>query len=293
MGVDELPDGLSHLALPILVEQGSEGHLICFATARDSHNRSLIVAAPMVLETGGSPQFLDKWRVLARPGATGHFDESGLSLSDAWLEGGSVKGLTFGWRLRFNGGWFNEVGDVQISGSLDRSTTSLAPTFARSPLDPISMAYPSRGPRGTILYCSPASLDHDSGRPLDFHIHQLDLSCGTRRRLLSPTDLGIPGYFALTRPWVLECTDHAHLWFCARGDRYQLFHALLSAAGDVQEVRMDFTADSSAQESGSAAYPSVLRTKDRTLLAYNGDRYGLTGFGVAELSTARGPGCVL
>ena len=108
---------------------------------------------------------------------------------------------------------------------------------------------------------------------------------GTRSLALAPDEYG------MSRPWPVEVGGRHLLLFSSRRDQYRIGAALCEKAGmpskrwsdDIfknahpPSAETDF--DSEAQ-----TYPAVVAVGGRHYLFYNGNRYGLTGFGVAEIS---------
>lgn len=283
IGTDALPAGMTHLTLPIL-RKNHLGQWMCFATSRDRASRSHLVCTEAELDDEGRLKLLGPWRIIAEPGHLGHFDENGLSLSDIRPTAEGFEGVTFGWRLREGGGWFNEIGHLTMDLSGTVLERSLAPCQSRTEIDPISMAYPTFGDEGQILYCAPTALHRDTGRPSDFRVLRLNIKSGRRAILIDPDRLNIPGVFALTRPWLHQNPLESRIYFCMRGDKYRIMSVpyeetyRLSGAGHLRE---EILALPDEHEAGSVCYPSIIEHHEVSVLLYNGDGYGASGFGVA------------
>ena len=274
---------MTHLTLPRLLPSVDPEVFICFANARDARNRSHAVFALVSLNNSGELKLENSWQVLVNPGLPGHFDESGLTISDVRPRGSGYECLTFGWRLRYGGGWFNEIGNVLLDANLQVLSRTAAPFMSRTSIDPISLAYASFGIDSEILYCAPSGLSEETGTPLDFRILRRDLT-GVRRVLADPEGIRSPGVFAYTRPWALLHNGVSHLWFCARGDKYRIMHTRRDES-DPNKLSIPPTDDlvglSNVREGGAVCYPSVSIVGDLAVLLYNGAGYGATGIGVA------------
>lgn len=273
---------MTHLALPMLVQHPESNSPLCFATARDEVGRSQPVVAHVEVDGEGTLQLAGEWKLVAGPGKLGHFDEAGLSLSGIVPSEGGFECLTFGWRLRAGGGWFNEIGHLTLNTTGAVVMRSLAPSIARTAADPISMAYPVEGEGGTILYCAPRSLDPASGRPADFVV--MRKGPHGREMVLLPEHSKNSGIFALTRPWPDLQRPGLGMWLCAKGENYKIYYVSLDAEderGTKAIFKEDLTALNDENEMGSLCYPSVTTLGDREYLLYNGAGYGRTGFGVA------------
>lgn len=282
---DRLPEGLGYLSMPILCSDPRTGDLRCFATARDRSNRSHPVTARAVLGETGRLRLIDRWEAIAAPGPPGAFDEAGLSLSHVRVTNDGYECMTFGWRLRNGGGWFNEIGSLFLDVYGQVLERPPIPTMHRSSLDLISMAYPFRAEDGTILYCGPSLLDEETGRPKDFRILQAKGTHDDMHHVvMDPSTFDLPGIHAFTRPWRTFVAGRHFLWFCMRGEKYQIARASEAEVnGQAQRLSVvqDFFAADNDEEDGNACYPSVLQRDATLVMLYNGAGFGKTGFGVA------------
>lgn len=285
-----LPVGLTHLALPLIAPNVERAGYRFFATARDSQNRSVPVTAIADMQDEQLFTLDGPWHRIAGPGPAGHFDDSGLTLSDVKSTGVGYECATFGWRLRSGGGWFNEIGSMQLDGHARLLSRSVAPTLARTCLDPISMAYPTLFGETNVFYCAPSRLDPITGKPADFRILRLNLVDGLREVVVEAPMLKMPNVFAVTRPWVADLDGSRYLWFCARGTKYRLFRVPLSGSLgiDNSEFQIEMPALLDDREAGSVCYPSLTFVNGELTMLYNGSGYGLTGFGLAVWRPRKG-----
>jgi hypothetical protein len=270
--------------MPIL-QRSHSGDLVCFATARDRDNRSYPVMAWVDFRGTGSLQVVSGWTIIAHPGPPGYFDESGLSLSDARSTADGWTCLTFGWRLRLGGGWFNDIGilHLDLQGRLlERSAT---PYLTRTEIDPVSAAYPTFADATSIMYCSPTLLDHQTGRPIDFRILRGVVNSTTRTVIADPRLAQLADIFAFSRPWILHGSHDSRIYFSMRGSHYEIVSIPYTQVSHSSmrglPIRKELSGLSDARENSSACYPSLFQESDVTLLLYNGERYGATGFGIA------------
>jgi sucrose-6-phosphate hydrolase SacC (GH32 family) len=98
---------------------------------------------------------------------------------------------------------------------------------------------------------------------------------------------------ANTRPSVIKIDDKWHMWFCYRGSddfrdgkgAYRIGHAcsndLLHWNRDDEKAGIDVSPD--GWDSTMIAYPYVVRAKEKIYMFYNGNGFGQSGFGFAEL----------
>jgi hypothetical protein len=101
---------------------------------------------------------------------------------------------------------------------------------------------------------------------------------------------------AITRPFVLRNDGGYDMWFCYRGSRdfrtgddaYRIGYA---CSEDVIHWQRDdnrncIAPSESGWDSKMIAYPALIRLNDRTLMFYNGNDFGASGFGVAVATRA-------
>lgn len=100
-------------------------------------------------------------------------------------------------------------------------------------------------------------------------------------------------YEAITKPTVIKIDDLYHMWFCFRGtfdfrkggQTYKIGYA---TSTDLKKwKRMDAEAGISISDEGwdsqMIAYPAVIKIKTDYFLFYNGNNFGIEGFGIAKL----------
>jgi hypothetical protein len=89
--------------------------------------------------------------------------------------------------------------------------------------------------------------------------------------------------YALARPSVIEFDGGLLMCFSCRGDRYRIGCAHSADGLEWTRIDEDMGLDTSAEgwDSKMTCYPALFRFRDRLWLAYNGNHYGATGFGLA------------
>ncbi|HKU68672.1 MAG TPA: hypothetical protein VJP85_12920 [Candidatus Baltobacteraceae bacterium] len=92
--------------------------------------------------------------------------------------------------------------------------------------------------------------------------------------------------YAIARPWVLCDDDRWRMWYSHRGDAYRLGYA---ESGDgLAWRRMDHAVgiqtSAAGWDSEMICYASVFDHGGERFMLYNGNRYGLTGIGLARLA---------
>jgi len=98
---------------------------------------------------------------------------------------------------------------------------------------------------------------------------------------------------AIARPWVIKDGGGYHMWYCYRSIReyrenpqqsYRVGYA--TSADGLSWQRRDELVDlppGDAWDASMTAYPAVFDLGERRYMLYNGNGFGATGFGLAEL----------
>ena len=93
---------------------------------------------------------------------------------------------------------------------------------------------------------------------------------------------------AFSRPCILKKSNAYHMWFSYRsgdGTPYRIGYAF-SKDGLSWELKLNelnLGVSNSGWDSEMVCYPFIFSHKDNTYMLYNGNSYGKTGFGLAEL----------
>ena len=93
------------------------------------------------------------------------------------------------------------------------------------------------------------------------------------------------GEYAISRPSVIRDPDCYRMWYSYRGDQYRIGYA--ESADGFDWVRRDdlgVAPSATGWDSKMVEYPYVFDHAGRRLMLYNGNEYGGTGIGLAELS---------
>lgn len=98
--------------------------------------------------------------------------------------------------------------------------------------------------------------------------------------------------FSIGRPWVVR-TEHEHcMWFTVRSqehaDRAGFAWSPDGVSWTRDDARSGITTSDAGWDSEMICYPTVVRVGGRWLMFYNGNRHGMTGFGVASSDATAG-----
>ncbi len=292
LGVVFAPDGKqpwarSHAALPTPVHLAGNGFRV-FYSSRDAEKRSHVgwvdvevSETPRVLEVADAP--------VLSPGEDGSFDDSGVGIGCIAQADGGVRLYYMGWNLGTRSPWRNAIGLAQApaaQGPFERF--SPGPILDRSPEDPYTLSYPC------VLQFGPQDWRMWYGSNLEAAVGGADISHAvklarsrdgfrwTRDGAVAVGFAGV-GEHALARPSVVKAGAQLLMCFACRGERYRI-GAAVSYDG-ITWTRRDAAMGLGPSQQGwdceMTCYPALFRHRDRLWLAYNGNGYGATGFGLA------------
>jgi hypothetical protein len=292
LGLVFVPDGAqpwarSHAALPAPVHLTRDLFRFFFSS-RDADKRSH--AGWVDVEVTETPRVRDIAREpVMSPGADGTFDDSGVGIGCVVEADGGFSLYYMGWNLGVRSPWRNAIG-------LARSPTPSAvferfspgPILDRSPEDPFTLSYPSVLRLGAgdwrMWYGSnlaPAVGNADMQHAIKF-ARSADGVRWTRDGKVA-VGFATAGEYALARPSVVKAGDRLLMCFACRGERYRI-GAALSDDG-LNWTRLDesmgLNPSSSGWDSEMTCYPALFWHRERLWVAFNGNGYGATGFGLA------------
>lgn len=278
----------SHAALPTPVHL--EGDLFrVFFSSRDAENRSSAVHVDV--ELGARPRLASgACRIALSPGADGSFDDSGIGVGSVVRVGDKHRLYYMGWNLGVRAPWRNSIGLADCGeaepGSFER--VFLGPLLDRSPEDPYTLSYPwvlrLRDDDWRVWYgsnltwgASSADMSHvvKSARSRD----------GLRWERDGRTVVGFAdaAEYAIARPTVVPVEGGYLMAFACRGGRYRI-GAAVSRDGENwtrADERFGLRPTGHGWDGEATCYPALFWHGDRLWLAYNGNGYGATGFGLA------------
>ncbi|HET6893450.1 MAG TPA: hypothetical protein VFH31_20295 [Pyrinomonadaceae bacterium] len=236
---------------------------------------------------------------ILEPGKPGTFDEHGIMPSCAVRDGNKIFLYYSGWSRAISVPYINSTGlAISEDGGETFSKISEGPILTRSSHDPYSATSPTvlrEGVDWHMWYCSGTGwLEIDGKNEHTYDIRHARSSDGInwtpspQAALCQRTE-----YEAITRPTVLKIAQRYHMWFCYRGSRnfrdgedaYRIGYAY---SEDLEQWHRDdhqagIDPSSQGWDSKMVAYPAVVVANNQTFMFYNGNGFGLDGFGYATL----------
>jgi len=288
--VNRHPKLLSHAANPLPVLLEGDIYRIFFCS-RDAKNRSSVGAVDIdvikrkVIQEYSQP-FLEN-------GPEGSFFADGVSIGNCYEVDGNRYMLFMGWQLPKYGHWRGDIGRLVVRSDLTLELESFAPFLCSNEVDPISLSYPwvikNEAGHFSMWYGSTRTWDAGNGEM----VHNIQFASSadghhwTREGLAIPYEIGTAQAFS--RPTVARNSEGEYeMWFSYRsglGEKYRIGYAKSKDGKKWRLALNESGIDISPNgwDSEMIEYPFVFDHKCQRYMLYNGNGYGITGFGLAVL----------
>jgi hypothetical protein len=288
-GPGQVPWATSHAALPVVDRRESGGYRVYFS-ARDRQGRARIGRADTDLRPGS-------WQPAPIPaldlGPLGGFADNGVTSSCLVTDGGTKYHFYTGWSLGVTVPFYLSAGmAVSEDGGNTFHPVSKAPLLERNDVDPFLTASPwvlIENGIWRMWYVSAPAWVMSAGKPLHrYHIRYAESRDGRvwDRRGIVCIDFRNEREYAIARPCVVRDGSLYRMWYAYRGDRYRIGYA--ESTDGVVWTRLDAQAGIDVSpgdwDGEMIEYPVVVDDGDRRVMLYNGDDYGRTGIGIAEMA---------
>jgi hypothetical protein len=284
------PDWMAtHAAVPF-IEPVDRNLLKVWFGGRDAANRSHTGWCMVDLREPNRAREVSPAPVLA-PGALGGFDDSGAMPS--WIARQGERRLLYyiGWNLGVTVPFRNAVGLAVAGADGVFRREYPGPILDRTASEPHFVASCSVVPDAGVWrmwYTACSRWEPAAGAPRHwYHIRyaESDDAVTWRRDGRVAIDFADAGEYAISRPSVIRDADRWRMWYSCRGERYRIGYAESADGRTWRRLDADAGIDVSATgwDSEMIEYPHVFDHEGRRYMAYNGNGYGATGFGLAVL----------
>ena len=226
------------------------------------------------------------------PGPLGTFDESGVNPSCLVSSGDRWLLYYIGWRRGVSVPFETAIGCAQsFDGGRTFERVSAGPVIGRDIDNPYFTTSPwvrVEDGHWRMWYSSGVRWRYgDGGVEPHYDIRHAESSDGLRWDFSSRACIGFQddGEHAIARPCVVRDGGRYRMWFSHRGDRYRIGYAESSDGLSWRRVADGPTLAPTgrAWESDMVEYPFVIDYRGERHLLYNGDGFGRTGIGHAQL----------
>lgn len=293
LGLVHVPDGTlpwarSHAALATPLHMGEDTFRF-FYSSRDGDRRSHVGWADVDVCETPRVHGVAREPVLA-PGPDGTFDDSGIGIGSIVATGDELSIYYMGWNLGIRSPWRNAIGFARSrfpDGAFTRF--SPGPILDRSPEDPYTLSYPCVlrfGSEDWRMWYGSNLAPAVGNADMQHVIKQARSTDGVHWTRNGRTVIGFAdeAEYALARPSVARVGNALLMCFACRGPRYRI-GAAASRDDGMNWVRLDTTMGLDASDDGwdseMTCYPALFWHRERLWMAYSGNGYGATGFGLA------------
>jgi hypothetical protein len=284
----------THAGNPTVLLLG--GSLIrVYFSSRAPDNRASIGWAMFDLEKPGSGALDLSSEPVLVPGVAGGFDDSGVSMGCFAQLGDDLRLYYLGWNLGVTVPWRNTIGlAVSRDKGLSFEKYSAAPLLDRSQVDPFSISYPWvfwRGPDDWLMWYG-SNLTWGTGKKQEEMAHLIKVArSNDGLEWVREGRIALPfkdkSEYAMSKPTVVKDRDLFRMWYSYRGSAYRIGYA--ESLDGLEWTRMDeragITVSDDGWDSQTVEYPCVFDAAGARWMVFNGNGYGLTGFGLAVLET--------
>lgn len=284
------PKLASHAANPLPIHLNGDIYRI-FYSSRDEQNRSSVGAVDINIID--RTIIHDHYEPFFEHGKPGCYYSNGVSIGGCYKVNGAHYILFMGWQNPPGQHWRGDIGRLLITNNLDLELVDSNPLMNSDVVDPLSLSYPcvAAMPAGGFEMWYGSTLSWDAGNGEMLHVinraTSQDGESWVKHGLAVPYEIGKAQAFS--KPTVLHDEPNTYeMWFSYRsgnGQKYRIGYARsvdqLNWILDLSSSGIDVSA--SGWDSEMIEYPSVFRHQDKIYMLYNGNGYGITGFGLAEL----------
>ena len=284
------PKLTSHAANPLPVHIEGDVYRI-FYSGRDAQNRSSVGAVDIDIRC--RTIITDHYEPVFEHGKPGSFYSDGVSIGSCYVLNGSLYMLFMGWQNPPFQHWRGDIGRLLVTEDLNLNLVDSRPFVNRDSIDPLSLSYPwvQATSSGGFEMWYGSTLAWDAGNGEMLHVIQHAISADgeswIKNGVAIPYEIGKAQAFS--RPTVLLCENGEYeMWFsyrCGTGKKYRIGYARSSNKVNwvLDLASSGIYVSSSGWDSEMIEYPYIFRHRNQIYMLYNGNGYGLTGFGLALL----------
>ncbi len=281
----------SHAAYPTPIELDQK-RLRIFIVTRDEEGRGCVGYIDVNAEDPRRVLQISE-RPCLTPGPLGRFDDRGISIGNVCKINGELWLYYMGWNVMRDVPFRNTIG---LAVSKDGRGEAFArpfvgPLIGRSRFDPFSVSYPfvmppSDGRAGWHMFYGSHRGPGDREDNMEHVLTEAKSEDGIDWRPTGNGMIGLePGEFGLSRPWYLKTNEREVLFYSIRRKNYTIGVSERDPnTGEWRRVSNDLLGSSEAEwENEASCYAALVQANGRYLMFYNGNGYGRTGIGVAEI----------
>lgn len=283
--------GLRGALMPTVVSLGGDHSVVrVYYSPRDENNRSRVHWFTVDLNHPHKIREKSDGAVLM-PGELGTFDDSGITLGSFVGKADSGKLFYTGWNLTVTVPMNNSIGMASLGKEGQFIRPGKGPVMTRTVHEPYSCASPAvlfEEGRYRMWYASMDDWKDTADGPLHYYnIKYAESEDGLawERSAKVAIDYEFDGEYAFGRPFVMKEEGIYKMWYAFRGESYRIGYA--ESKDGLDWTRKDDLAGINVSDSGwdseMIEYPAIHDACGSRFMFYNGNGYGMSGIGLAEL----------
>ncbi len=278
---------LSHAANPLAVHLKNDIYRIFFSS-RDSNSKSSVSFVDIDIEL--KKTICENKKPVILYGDEKSFYSHGISIGNIYTVNSEKYMLFMGWQIRDGKHWRGDIGRLRLIGDDSLVLDPCEAFMEADEYDPVSLSYPwiiYDENKYKMWYGSTITWETENGEML----HVIKYATSGDGVNWQKHGIAIPYIIgeaqAFSRPTVIRDNSGYHMWFSFRsgeGTKYRIGYAY-SNDGILWERFADSGIDVSVNgwDSEMICYPFVFDHKGKRYMLYNGNSYGISGFGLAVL----------
>jgi hypothetical protein len=285
--------GWSHSSHPCINKINESLYEIYFAS-RDIKQRSHIFKIRFRINNGKFTKIGQAQKVLS-PGKLGYFDNEGCIPVNIVKKKKSTYLIYVGWQNFKNNLWICDTGLAKIQNNgLNRMYEG--PIVGRSKNNPLFTALTSvikeKGYYHAIcnigIYWKKKNKSLSPKYGLHYAKSKNLVNWSINKKIILPFK---KGEYAFGRPSIIKMNNFYYMWYAHRATKAsKLYRIGMSISKNlVKWKRFDsfsgITVSKGGWDSKMICYPCVTKIRNKYFMLYNGNGYGKTGFGLAEMLT--------
>lgn len=271
---------LTHASNPLAMHMNDDTYRI-FYSGRDKENKSSVSYVDYDIVRGKI--IYDHKQPIIQP-KDDTFYSHGITIGNHWKHRGDHYIGFMGWQQKPNHHWRGDIGKFNLR------TKEVSLLLGRSDEDKISLSYPhieyaEEGAEYEMWYGSTIDWTSVNGEMIHVIKHAVSKDCEnwTLKGLAIPYEIGKAQAFS--KPTIYRNEEGYRMWYSYRdgaGTPYRIGYAS-SRDGDRWEVKQsNLNISANSWDDNMVCYPYVFKHKECTYMLYNGNSYGLNGFGLAR-----------
>tara|TARA_Y100001937_G_C7135366_1_gene339674 strand:- start:3619 stop:4503 length:885 start_codon:yes stop_codon:yes gene_type:complete len=269
---------LTHASNPLACHLNDDIYRI-FYSGRDSENRSSISYVDYDVE---QRKIVNDYKTPIATPKESTFYSHGITIGNCWKQNGDDYIGFMGWQQKKGHHWRGDIGRVNLR------TKEISMLLGTNEEDKVSLSYPHiihENGLYKMWYGSTISWTSVNGEMVHVIKYATSKDCETWdfKGVAIPYEIGKAQAFS--KPSVYKDADGYHMWFSYRsgdGTPYRIGYAFSKDGEDWSMKQSNLNISAKGWDKNMICYPHVFKHKESLYMLYNGDKYGIAGFGLAK-----------